>query len=597
MPVEFGQSFRTNYLSEVEDKLIGQNVTVSGWVRKRRDHGGLVFIDLADFSGRLQLVFSPEDANAFAIAEKVRSEFVIKVVGKVRKRPEGTENKDLKTGLVEVCVESAEILSVAESLPFSPDDLNETKEETRLKHRYLDLRRPEMQATLRRRHSVYKATRRYLDEKGFCEVETPILSKPTPEGARDFLVPSRMQHGSFYALPQSPQLYKQVLMCSCLDKYYQIVKCFRDEDFRANRQPEFTQIDIEMSFIDEKDIQDMAEGLIQEIWKEVENEKLNLPFPRMSYDHAMLRYGVDAPDTRFDLLISDVTEVFKTIKSDMINETLGLGGVVRGILIPDGASFSRSTLDELTSFVSNYGAKGLAWFKLESSQLKGPLVKFFDQENHAELIKSFSLNEGDLFLAVASSVSVVCASLGALRVHLGKKLELIDPDKRSFVWVEDFPLFELEPSSSKLLSVHHPFTSPKFIDESDKQKLKDDPSKLKAKAYDLVLNGQEIGGGSIRIFDQSLQKEIFTLLGISEEEAKLKFGFLLDALSYGAPPHGGLAFGLDRIVMILSGAESIRDVIAFPKTQKGTDIMVGAPGNANLDQLMELGIKVLADKS
>ncbi len=592
--VEFGKKFRSHYCGEVTEALIGHSVKLSGWVRKRRDHGGLVFIDLGDFSGRVQLVFNPEDADAFKLAESVRSEYVIQVEGVVVARPEGTSNADLKTGAIDVHINSATLLSSSEVPPFSPDDMTDAKEELRLKYRFLDLRRPEMQTMLRKRAQVYTSTRSYLNDKGFCEVETPILSKPTPEGARDFLVPSRMQHGSFYALPQSPQLFKQVLMCSGLDKYYQIVKCFRDEDFRANRQPEFTQIDIEMSFIEEDDVVAMAEGLAKRIWKDVGGVDLNYDFPHMTYDEVMLKYGVDAPDVRFDLEIKDVSELFASCESDIIKEILGTHGVVRGFLVTEDGLVSRKVLDEWTGFVSQYGAKGLAWFKNEGGVLKGPLSKFFNESKHAECIKQFGLEDGGVFLGIAGALPLVCSSLGALRVNVAKKLELIDPNKLSFLWVKKFPLLELDSSSGRYMAVHHPFTSPDLKGPEELAILDSDPLSLKAKAYDLVLNGQEIGGGSIRIFDQQLQSKMFSLLGISEEEARTKFGFLLDALSFGAPPHGGIAFGVDRIAMILCGEESIRDVIAFPKTQRGTDIMVGAPGVASVESLVELGIKVLA---
>lgn len=585
--------YRNSYCGVLTAADIGRHVRLSGWVRRRRDHGGLIFLDLSDYTGIAQLVASPEDKDIFHIFEGVRSEFVISVEGVVRARPEGTVNSKMNSGEIEVVVSSGSLLSRSEPLPFMIDEINEVKEEVRLKYRFLDLRREEMQKMLRTRHGVYRATRRYLDELGFCEVETPILSKPTPEGARDFLVPSRLQHGYFYALPQSPQLYKQVLMCSCLDKYYQIVKCFRDEDFRANRQPEFTQIDIEMSFIEEQQVQDMVEGLVTEIWKETKGVSLQTPFPRMEYDEVMLRYGVDAPDVRFELTIRDVTAVFERITSDRIQETISTGGVVRGILVSDGASFSRSKLDAYTELVSKYGAQGLAWFKLEGGALKGPLAKFFDESLHSDCINAFGLEEGGIFMAVAAPTAVACAALANLRLQLGKDLDLIDQSKLAFLWVESFPLLEYDASEGRYLSVHHPFTSPKL----DQLSLLDtDPAKTKARAYDLVLNGQEIGGGSIRIFDQELQSKMFSLLGISEEEARTKFGFLLDALSFGAPPHGGIALGVDRITMILCGMDSIRDIMAFPKTQRGADMMVGAPGKANLDQLLDLGIRVIANK-
>ncbi|HMO17235.1 MAG TPA: aspartate--tRNA ligase [Oligoflexia bacterium] len=586
-------SFRSHYCGELSSKNVGENVCLSGWMRRRRDHGGLIFIDLADFSGRVQLVFSPENEVSFKVAESVRNEFVITVQGTVRDRPSGTENAELSTGSIEISVSSASILSKSEVPPFMIEDETDAKEELRLRYRYLDIRRPHVQNILRTRASVCRATRSYLDSLGFCEIETPILSKPTPEGARDFLVPSRHQFGSFYALPQSPQLFKQVLMCGGMDKYYQIVRCFRDEDFRANRQPEFTQVDIEMSFVGEEEVQRVVEGLVSHIWQEVRGMTLETPFLHMSYDEVMLKYGLDAPDLRFDLEISDVTEVFRSIQSDRILETLSTGGVVRGILVPDGASLSRKDMDELTSFVSSYGAKGLAWFKNEQGVLKGPLAKFFPENMHSDIIKELCLSESDCYLAISDQLSVVCASLGALRVKLAQRFELIDGDKLSFVWIDSFPLLEFDPVAKRHVAVHHPFTAPQFNSVNKISELKSDPLSVKARAYDLVLNGQEILGGSIRINDTELQAEIFNLLGISREEAQSKFGFLLDALSFGAPPHGGIAMGLDRVVMILCGTDSIREVIPFPKTQRGADIMVGAPAPAGVEQLLELGIKVL----
>ena len=590
MSLKFSSKYRSVHCGEVSQSHVGNEISLSGWVRRRRDHGGLIFIDLSDFSGRVQLVAAPENKEVFSLFESLRSEYVISVTGTVRARPEGTINTNISTGAIEIDIKSGQLLSKSEPLPFMIEDIGEVKEELRLKYRFLDLRRDEMQKMLRTRHSVYKATRSYLDDLGFCEVETPILSKPTPEGARDFLVPSRMQHGFFYALPQSPQLYKQVLMCASLDKYYQIVKCFRDEDFRANRQPEFTQIDIEMSFIEEEQVQLLVEGLVTKIWKEAKGVDLNPPFPRMDYDEVMLKYGVDAPDLRFDLCIRDVTEVFKKIKSDKIHEVLGTGGVVRGILVPDGGTLSRSKLDSYADFVSQYGVQGLAWFKFEDGQLKGPLAKFFATDDHGECRSAFGLEEGHLFLAVAASEQVACSSLANLRLLIGKELELIDPNKLEFLWVESFPLLEFDSKENRFMAVHHPFTSPKL----DQLGLLDhEPARVKARAYDLVLNGQEIGGGSIRIFDQDLQQKMFSLLGITPEEARTKFGFLLDALSFGAPPHGGIALGVDRITMILCGLDSIRDIMAFPKTQRGADIMVGAPGKANLEQLLDLGIRLI----
>ncbi len=595
--MNFSNRYRSHYCAETAEAQIDSEVVLSGWVRGRRDHGGLIFIDLGDFSGQVQLVFSPDKKDVFTLAESVRSEFVLWVKGKVRKRPEGSENKDLRTGLIEIYVDSVQVLSQSDITPFQINDFTDAKEDLRFKYRYLDLRRPEIQEIIRMRHQVCKVTREYLDSLDFCEIETPILTKPTPEGARDFLVPSRLQHGYFYALPQSPQLFKQVLMCAGMDRYYQIVKCFRDEDFRANRQPEFTQVDIEMSFIDESDIQKMVEGLVRTIWKQIKGITLPESFPHLSYDEVMKTYGVDAPDLRFDLPIIEVSSLFKNTSSDMLKEAFARGGVARGILLKDGAKLSRKDLDELTSFVARYGAKGLGWFKLEQNELKGPLVKFFSSEFSKELQQLVSIAEGDIFLSVVGGESMVCASLGALRVELAKRYDLIDDSKLSFLWVDSFPLFDFDPETGTCISVHHPFTSPDFSSQDEWEKLDSEPLSIRARAYDLVLNGQELLGGSIRIHQAELQKRVFQKLGIDPEEAEAKFGFLLDALSFGPPPHGGIAMGLDRLVMLLSGQDSIREVIAFPKTQRGVDSMVGAPSPAPVQQLLELGIKVIQNNN
>ena len=588
------QKFRTNSCGLVNKKLLNKEIALSGWVRRRRDHGGLIFIELSDYSGNCQIVFKPENKDSFKIAEALRSEYVISVKGIILARPEGTVNPEMETGEVELEVSEIELISKSETPPFLIQDNIEAKEELRLKYRYLDLRRPEMQKRLRLRHSIYKSVRNYLDSKGFCEVETPILTKPTPEGARDFLVPSRISQGEFYALPQSPQLFKQVLMCACLDKYYQIVKCFRDEDLRANRQPEFTQIDLEMSFVDEKDIQELAENLVSKIWEDTLNYKVELPLLRISYEEAMSRFGLDAPDMRFEMELVELNEVFNKSDFKVFKDTLNANGLIKAINAKNASSFSRKEIDELTNYVKNYGAKGLAWLKYEQDEFKSSIVKFFSENELESIKKLLNVENGDLILFIADQENITNPALGNLRAHLAKKLDLIDENSYRFLWVEKFPLFEHSPELGRYVSVHHPFTSPleEDLDNLESDTSKGDISKVRARAYDIVLNGQEIGGGSIRIHNSEVQSKIFNLLGISKEEARKKFGFLLDALSFGAPPHGGIALGLDRIAMILNNVDSIRDVIAFPKTQRGQDLMVSAPTGASVEQLMELGIRL-----
>ena len=589
-------NFRTHLAGTLGEDLMGQEVRLAGWVRRRRDHGGLIFVDLADYTGICQIVFTPERKELFEAAERLRSEFVISVRGQVRKRPDESINANIPTGMVEVEVLEGELLSEAETPPFLIQDPTDAKEELRLKHRYLDLRRPRMQEILRTRHDVCQSTRTYLNNKSFCELETPILTKPTPEGARDFLVPSRMSRGHFYALPQSPQLFKQVLMVSSFDRYYQIVRCFRDEDFRANRQPEFTQIDIEMSFVNELDIQNLVEGLMSAIWKDCAGIELDTPFPRMSYDDAMDRYGVDAPDLRFGLELQDVSSVFAKSSFQVFESTLSEGGIIKALRLPKAADqLSRKDMDELTDFVKGYGAKGLVWMKREADGLKSPITKFLTEDELSGLQSALGVEQGDVVFAVAAAPALTNASLGALRLQLGKRFSLIDESQLAFCWVEDFPLLEFDPESGRYIAVHHPFTSPQFESEADLEAIVQNPEKARARAYDLVLNGQEVAGGSIRIHRADIQRRVFSLLGLSEEEARAKFGFLLDAFQYGAPPHGGIAVGLDRLIMILTGTDSIREVIAFPKTARGLDAMVGAPSLTDVEQLVELGIQVLKE--
>lgn len=583
---------RSHLCGSLSKDNLGQTISVCGWVRRRRDHGGLVFIDVADSSGILQAKFIPEDSDSFSVGESLRSEFVVKLTGEIISRPEGTNNSELATGEVELEVKEAEILSKAELLPLLVDEPKEVKEETRLKYRFLDLRRPQMQKVLKVRHQVCSSVRAFLEEMGFTEIETPVLTKPTPEGARDFLVPSRMSQGQFYALPQSPQLFKQVLICSGIDRYYQIVKCFRDEDFRANRQPEFTQIDLELSFTKEEQVKLLVEGLVTKLWKDILDKDITTPFECIDYDECLAKYGTDAPDLRFGLEIQDLASIFSKSEFPPFKNTLSSGGSIRAIHLPDSEAFSRKDLDSLTEFVQGFGAKGLAWIRFEDGEIKSPLKKYLGDAEITALKSELGADVGSSVFIVADQSKVVSSALGALRVEVAKRKELINQEDYRFIWVEKFPLLEFDVTQGRYVAVHHPFTAPLIENEADREALREEPQKLKARAYDLVLNGQEVAGGSIRIHQSDIQKEIFKHLGISKEEAEGKFGFLLSALSYGAPPHGGIAFGLDRLVMLLTGKDSIRDVIAFPKTARGLDIMTGAPSPADLESLVELGIKL-----
>ncbi len=561
-----------------------------GWVQRRRDHGGLIFIDLRDREGVLQLALDPDrDLESHKKAAQVRNEFVVAVKGKVSPRPEGTVNPKMKTGEIEIEVSELKILNRSETPPFMLDEYSDVAENIRLKYRYLDLRRTSVQENLMLRHRVSRTVRSYLDEHGFLDIETPVLTKSTPEGARDYLVPSRVNNGQFFALPQSPQLFKQLLMVSGFDRYAQIVKCFRDEDLRADRQPEFTQIDCEMSFVDRDDVMTIMEGMISRVFKEGIGVEIPESLPRITYAEALDKYGVDNPDLRFGLELIELTEIVKGCGFKVFAEVANNGGLVKAINVKGAATFSRKELDDLTAFAGIYGAKGMAWVKVNADGWQSPIAKFFTPEELKSIEQAMGAEEGDLLLFIADSFKIANESLGRLRQHLGQKLGLAKKDDYSFVWVTDFPLFEWSEEEQRHFAVHHPFTAP--LDE-DVPLLATDPGKARAQAYDLVLNGSEIGGGSIRIHDQSVQKAMFGLLGIDEDEAREKFGFLLDALSFGAPPHGGIAFGLDRLVMILAGTDSIRDVIAFPKTQKATCLLSEAPGGVSEKQLQELGIRL-----
>jgi aspartyl-tRNA synthetase len=562
-----------------------------GWVHRRRDHGGLIFIDLRDRTGIAQLALDPDrDPQSHAKAEAVRNEFVVAAIGTVSPRPEGTVNPKMKTGEVEIEVSELRILNVAKTPPFMLDEYTEVAENLRLKYRYLDLRRDSIQQNIMMRHQVAQTTRKYLSDHGFLEIETPMLTKSTPEGARDYLVPSRVNPGNFYALPQSPQIFKQLLMVSGYDRYFQITRCFRDEDLRADRQPEFTQIDCELSFVDKDDVMTVMEGMIAAIFKSSLDVELSVPMPRLSYAEVMDRYGVDNPDLRFEMELVNLTEIVRGCGFKVFASVAENGGLVKAMNVKGCATFSRKELDDLTDFAAIYGAKGMAWVKiLEDGSWQSPIAKFFTEEELAQIGAALDAKPGDLLLFGADTPAIANESLGRLRGHLGQKLSLANPNDYKFLWVTDFPLLEWDGETRRHVAVHHPFTAP--LDE-DIPLLDSDPGKARAKAYDLVLNGSEIGGGSIRIHNQEVQSRMFNLLGIGTEEAREKFGFLLDALEFGAPPHGGIAFGLDRIMMILTKAGSIRDVIAFPKTQKATDLMSEAPGTVDEKQLRELGIRL-----
>jgi aspartyl-tRNA synthetase len=585
---------RTHYCGQVGETLIGHVVTVAGWASRRRDHGGVIFVDLRDREGLLQLVFDPDRPEVFAKAERVRNEYVLKVTGLVRLRPAGTANANLKSGQVELLAQELEILNRSEPLPFQLDE--HVSEEVRLRFRYLDLRREEMRERLMLRHRITRAMRRYLDEAGFIDIETPMLSKATPEGARDYLVPSRTHAGKFFALPQSPQIYKQLLMISGFDRYYQIVRCFRDEDLRADRQPEFTQLDIETSFLDQTDIQLLMEGLVRFLFKQVLDVDLPDPLPRMTYAEAMRRYGSDKPDLRVSLELVDVADLVKDCDFKVFaGPAADPRGRVAALRVPQGGKLSRKEIDDYTAYVARFGARGLAYVKVNEiakgrDGLQSPILKFLSDAAVTGILERTGAVDGDLIFFGADSAKVVSDAIGALRLKVAQDLKLVEPGWKP-LWVVDFPMFEYDPEAKRWAAMHHPFTSPVNLDYAA---LAASPGDALAKAYDIVLNGSEIGGGSVRIHSQELQSVVFDLLGISAEEARAKFGFLLDALKYGAPPHGGIAFGLDRLAMLMAGAESIRDVIAFPKTQTAADLLMDAPTEVSEAQLRELHIRVRA---
>ena len=583
---------RTTYCGLVTEEFLNEKVTLKGWVHNRRDLGGLIFVDLRDREGIVQIVFNPDfSEEALQVAETVRSEYVVEVEGVVTKRDAETINPKIKTGQVEVQVSNIEIINKSETPPFSINEENVNVDENiRLKYRYLDLRRQELAQTFKMRHQTTRSIRQYLDNNGFFDIETPVLTKSTPEGARDYLVPSRVHEGEFYALPQSPQLFKQLLMISGFDKYYQIVKCFRDEDLRADRQPEFTQVDIEMSFVDQEDIIAMGEDMLRKVVKDVKGIDVSGPFPRMTYAEAMDRFGSDKPDTRFGMELINVSQLGKEMNFKVFKDTVDNNVEIKAIVAKDAANkYTRKDMDALTEFVNIYGAKGLAWVKVVDDGLSGPIARFFEDVNVETLKQLTEAKPGDLVMFVADKPNVVAQSLGALRIKLAKELGLIDESKLNFLWVTDWPLLEYDEDAKRYVAAHHPFTSPK---REDIEKLDTEPENVQANAYDIVLNGYELGGGSIRIHDGELQQKMFEVLGFTNEQAQEQFGFLLDAFKYGAPPHGGIALGLDRLVMLLTNRTNLRDTIAFPKTASATCLLTDAPGEVSDKQLQELSLRI-----
>ena len=584
--------YRTDLCEDIGASHIGKQVMVSGWVHRRRDHGGVIFIDLRDVSGILQLVFDPENQDLFATAEKIRSEFVLSVTGIVRERPQGTINDQMKTGEVELLVEKGEVLNASETPPFHHDEA--TNEDIRLKYRYLDLRREDMSNNIKVRHEITKSLREYLNDASYFEIETPILTKATPEGARDYLVPSRTQQGNFFALPQSPQLFKQLLMMSGFDRYYQIARCFRDEDLRADRQPEFTQLDVEMSFVDQEDVKSQMESMVKDLFKSVLGIDLEKQFPQITHAEAMDRFGSDSPHLGIDMELIEVSDLMKEVEFKVFSGPANdEDSRVACLVLRDSSDMSRKQIDDYTDFVSNYGAKGLAYIRVNDIEkgiegLQSPILKFLNDEVINQLIEKLSLGNGDTVFFGADKKDIVNASLGALRVKMAEDFSLIK-DGWFPLWVTDFPMFHWDEREKRWSAEHHPFTSPI---NPDPEELKNNPKDALSQGYDMVLNGHEIGGGSIRIHSEAMQQAVFSILGIGEEEANEKFGFFLEALKYGCPPHGGIAFGIDRIVMLITGSSSIRDVIAFPKTQTAGCLLTDAPSHAGKDQLNELGISV-----
>ena len=581
---------RTHTCCELTAADIGSKILLMGWVQFRRDHGGLIFVDLRDREGLTQVVFTPEtDAQGHERAHILRTEYVLALQGYVRARPEGMANPNMKTGEIEVVVTAWKLLNTSKTPPFAVEDRVDASENLRLQYRYLDLRRPRMAQNMRLRHKATQAMRKYLDEEGFLEVETPFLTKSTPEGARDFLVPSRLNSGEFYALPQSPQLFKQMLMVGGVERYYQVARCFRDEDLRADRQPEFTQVDIEMSFVDQEDVMGMAEGLMARVFKETMGVDLELPLPRMTYDEAIASYGVDKPDTRFELKIKEVTSILQGSEFKLFSSS----PLVKALRVPGGEAFTRKEIDDFTEFVKIYGAGGLAWIKIRENEWQSPIAKFFSQEECDNLVKELGLETGDIVFFQSGPPDIVNPAIGNLRIKVAEALNLIPENTFAFTWVTDFPLFEYDPEEKRYVARHHPFTA---AQEADMARLQsgspEEWATVKAKAYDLVLNGNELGGGSIRIHSEGNQKIMFNALGLGPEEAEEKFGFLLRALEFGAPPHGGIAFGLDRMIMLLAGVPSIRDVIAFPKTQKAQCLLTEAPNTVSSKQLRELHLRL-----